>query len=244
MTTDRISLLLMTMLTLTLNPATTHAERPGLLYDDFNDPRWNVVVEGSVLEILEKRKRLEIFLPADATESPSTGTFSGNHVSVCKLRGDFDLRVQYLLLEFPAFNGVRVGMGVAESVIPQISPAAVERTSFSSHDVFPPGEVYLTDFGGDISIVPSTDTRGRLRLVRNGDLLTGYFFDAQASRWQAIGSTTYTTNDVVFSVAAWSHDYAFDDQDVRVAFDNVNVVRGSLHGECKPGIHPHPIKPG
>jgi len=198
-------------------------------YDHFDHPRWEIFTDGSGPRIIERNQRLEMLLPASSTESPAGG-FSGNYVSVCKLRGDFDIRVSYALLEFPAFNGVRVGLVVQES--DQVSPAAVERTSFSQHDALSPGEVYLTDFGG-VTQVSTTDTRGRLRLTREGNTLTGYYFDTNVKDWQSISSATYITNDVHFSIAAWSHDYAFDDQRVRVAFDNVHIQRGVLIGGCR-----------
>ena len=109
----------------------------------------------------------------------------------------------------------------------------VERTSFSQHDALPPGEVYLTDFGGVIE-VPTTDTSGRLRLVRKGKTLTGYYFDAISGDWQSISSVTYTANEVHFAIAAWSHDLFFDDKRVRVAFDQVVIIRGVLLGACLP----------
>lgn len=115
-----------------------------------------------------------------------------------------------------------------------VSAISIQRTSFSQHDVFPASEVYLIDFGGIIATtVPTADTRGRLRLERVGNILTGYYFDSQLDNWQAISSATYTTGDVFFSIAAWSHDYAFDDKDVRVAFDRVFIEKGTLRGQCE-----------
>ena len=141
--------------------------------------------------------------------------------------------MSYALLEFPVLNGVRVGLGVLERG--QFS-RAVERTSFSQHDALPPGEVYLTDFGG-VTQVPTTDTRGRLRLVREGNTLTGYYFDADSGDWQSISSTSYTANEVHFSIAAWSQSSYFDDKRVRVAFDQVVIEQGVLVGACLPRSH-------
>ena len=203
-------------------------------YDGFNRSRWQIVVNGSNPVVKETNNRLEILLPADSMDSPIAGTFNGSHTSICKLRGDFDLRVNYALPEFPEFNGVRVGLSVTESLDPLVSAISIQRTSFSQHDVIPASEVYLIDFGGIIATtVPTADTRGRLRLERVGNILTGYYFDSQLDNWQAISSATYTTGDVFFSIAAWSHDYAFDDKDVRVAFDRVFIEKGTLRGQCE-----------
>ena len=79
-------------------------------------PRWNVLTDGLGPDSAETNRRLEIVLPADSTESPVSlfGGFSVSYLSVCRLQGDFDIRVSYALLEFPVFNGVRVGLGVQE----------------------------------------------------------------------------------------------------------------------------------
>ena len=205
-----------------------------VVYDNFNNasrPRWNVLIDGLGPEIEEANRRLEIVLPADSREE-STGVFGSTYESVCRLQGDFDIRVSYALLEFPDFNGVRVGLGVAER--DHHFSQAVERTSFSQHDALAPGEVYLTDFGGGITQVPTTDTRGKLRLAREGNTLIGYYFDVTSGDWQSISSATSTTNEVHFSISAWSHDYAFDDKRVKVAFDQVVIERGVLRGACLP----------
>jgi hypothetical protein len=44
----------------------------------------------------------------------------------------------------------------------------------------------------------------------------------------SIDSVTGTTEDVSFSLSAWSHDYAFTGQDVRLAFDNFTVNAGQV----------------
>jgi hypothetical protein len=43
-----------------------------------------------------------------------------------------------------------------------------------------------------------------------------------------MGSTTVTDADAYFNISAWSHDYAFTDQDVQIAFDNFVVNQGEL----------------
>jgi len=202
-------------------------------YDGFNRSRWQVVVYGSNPVIREANNRLEVLFPADSEESPVTGGFNGGVTSTCMLQGDFDIRVNYVLVDFPQLNGVRIGLSVSESPVDQVSPAAIERTSFSRHDILAAGEVYLTDFVGAINRVSTSDTQGRLRLTRVESILSGYYFDSNLGDWQLVSSAPYTRNDVAFSVGAWSHDYAFDDKDVRVAFDKVIVDQGILRGHCR-----------
>jgi hypothetical protein len=44
------------------------------------------------------------------------------------------------------------------------------------------------------------------------------------------------TADVAFSLSSHSHDYAFADQEVKLAFDNFVVSQGQLIGDCKQAV--------
>ena len=94
------------------------------------------------------------------------------------------------------------------------------------------------------------DTAGTLRLVRTGSEVAGYH--AGSDTWVPVQSGAITTNDLKVSISAWSHDYAFVDQEVKMAFDNFTVNRGTLvcNGktivpvDIKPGSYPNSINPG
>jgi hypothetical protein len=59
-------------------------------------------------------------------------------------------------------------------------------------------------------------------------MLTGYYFNSGSGNWITIHSATTTTADTPFSIAAWSNDDIFTDQEVKIAFDNFVVNRGEL----------------
>lgn len=217
-----------------------------VLYDDFNDNTinsslWTDVHGGSGPTIDEINQRLEITHPA----ASSGDTFFAQYTSICQLRGDFDIQVDYQLLTWPSANGVRIGLNIA-------GVGATERVSFGTSADFPgqPREVYLTHYADGVQGITATDHLvGKLRVVRSGNTLTGYYFSF--GNWVAIHTGPATTDDVNFIVASWSHDYAFTNQEVKVAFDNVIVNQGQLicpetrvSIDIKPGSDPNSINLG
>jgi len=219
-------LLFISMLTLAFNMTSVRA---GKVFDDFNDNTinsnlWSAGQWGGPT-VDEINQRLEIFFPWD---SAGEG-FGADYWSKCLLRGDFDIQVDFSLLDWPSVdqlgtgNGVRIGLGVGEGV--------VERASWGNLSAdFPdyPREVYVFDSttGGVEGITPTGDMSGKLRLVRSGDTLTGYYFSSGS--WVTVASEYVTTEDVGFGINAWSHDHAFMDNDVLLAFDNFIVNSGRL----------------
>lgn len=195
--------------------------------DDFDDQTvnthlWTRNVQGVGPTVAELNGRLEIRLPPTSIEDPTLRVLRGGYSSVCQLRGDFDIQVNYQLLDWPFSNGVRVGLGTGLG--------ATERTSFGLAADFPGEprrETYLTHFqDGLVSIVSTTDTVGTLRQVRVGNTVSGYY--RQGQEWVPIGSAAAPTTDVGFSLSAWSHAYAFSGSDVRVAFDDITLNAGEV----------------
>ena len=191
------------------------------VYDEFIPKEWLIKKEGTGPTILETKQALQITLPATSADSVN-GVFMGGYDSTCKLNGDFDIRVSFNLPTFPAQNGVRVGLA-----IPGL--ASVERDSWSAHDVGVAGEYFLTNIGGSLASIPTTQNKGQLRLTRTGNLAQGYFLNA-SSNWQSIGSGIIDTGDLNFTISAWSHNFAFNDQKVVVLFDDVIISKGTLTG--------------
>ena len=190
------------------------------VYDDFDDNtidplRWTSILEGTGPTVAETNQRLEITHPADATG----GIFLTGFSSVCLLRGDFDVQVDFDLLIWPTGNGVRMGLIVTNG-----RNSNVERSSN------PDSDVYLTNFDDGVQgITPTTDLSGKLRMTRSGSNLTGSFFNNSTQTWIPIHTfDAATTRDVQFHLWSWSHDRIFANMEVEVAFDNVIVNQGQL----------------
>lgn len=211
--------------------ATAHAG----FVDDFNDnitnPNfWGIgTSNASGVTVAEKNQRVEISFAADAHSlyDPMTGlgttVFGAGCWGLWQVSGDFDLRVDYHLLDWPSGNGVRVGLGAAK---PGQMASFAERVSFAAGFDFPgfPREVYLADWRGGVAGIRQTnDQSGSLRLARVADVFTAYY--RGATDWVPISSrTSGPTGDLIFGMNAWSHDGYFADQEVKVAFDNFRAT--------------------
>jgi len=191
--------------------------------DDFNDNHidpdtWAPVLYGSGAQIAEVNQELQFTMASD-----SSGTeFGARLVSLFLLRGDFDIQVDFSLLEWPHYNGVRTAIGLTHSLYDDYG---VERSSLSASEPLGAQEVYAADFG-PLVLVPTQDLTGKLRLVRSGDTQTGYYYDA--GEWISILTDFAPTADIAIQLHAWSHDYAFQHHDVRAAFDNFTVMTGQV----------------
>jgi hypothetical protein len=190
------------------------SSRAGTLYDNFHDNLintrfWDIVIGGSGPSVAAANQRLEITIPQTSWGEE----FSGNLQSKFTLIGDYDMQIDFSLLIWPENNGVRIGL--------QTSAGAVERTS----DLFFGGEVYITDFGGTITTVPTSHTSGRLRLKKTGSLLQGFYWN---NGWVLIGFRDFGTADDQMLIRAWSHDFFFKDMDVQVGFDNFRVTNQAV----------------
>lgn len=197
-----------------------------VLYDDFNDnntdvSKWVSESGSSGTEIDEVNRRVEVSHSASA----SGYIFYSQYKSVCKLKGDFDIQVDYQLLQWPSSSGIRVGLAVRDMSSSSLPTWTVERVSISEVESTVPKEVYLTNFNGAIRGLEGTqDPSGTLRLVRSGNTITGY------SGSEALASGRATTNDVGFIIASWGHDFWFSGEEIKVAFDDMKINKGTLVG--------------
>ena len=217
---------------------------PMCAHDDFNDNAinpscWTTLPSGFGPTINETNQRLEMVFPANCTSEPVSGAFGEGYQSVCRLNGDFDMQIDYSLIDWPSENGVRIGFGVSEVPIELgVGCAPVERVSFGNNEHTGwPREVYLTEFSDGVKGVTATsDLSGKLRLVRAGTTLSGYYFSNGS--WVLVHSGPVTAADVYIVIAAWSHNSIFADQGVKIAFDNFVVNQGDL--SCEPMPTPTP----
>ncbi|MDH4053456.1 MAG: hypothetical protein OEU93_17960, partial [Rubrivivax sp.] len=193
-------------------------------YDDFNSKRWVETFIGTGITTFTKSSKMNMVVAANAAGDP----FVGRLDSLCLLRGDFDLSVEY---NFPAFqqgSGVRTGL-----VVP--GAGHIERTSGSSHDVGLGGEIYYGAIGGtSLEAVPTGDITGKLRLARVGSAMSAYYSGGKSTAWKLLGTGKVALDDLPFQLQVWSHDPFFDDRKVTVQFDNVTLNSGKLVGPSCP----------
>jgi hypothetical protein len=199
--------------------------RAEVFREDFNDNQidpalWTAVVYGTGPSIAAVNQQLEATIPG----SSSGQDFGVKLRTEFFLRGDFDVQVDFRLLQWPYGNGVRLAFGIDSGYL---FPPGVERISFGQFD-YPgaPRESYITDLDGSVcGFVETTDLEGALRLVRIGTTQTGYY--RQGGSWVVICSGPAPAGDVSLQLSAFSA-YQFMGWDVRAAFDNFVVNSGEL----------------
>jgi hypothetical protein len=194
----------------------------GATIDDFDDNAidaslWSLNNPGSGVTVQEINQRLEISFAADAA-----GAFGGGYWSKASYSGDVDISVSFSLLDWPAKNGVRVGLSFVTDPTPRVVPTAfwaMERASGGPTELY--SDVYVTDFNRSIGTLVSTaDTSGGLRIAREGDTISAWYL--VNGSWQLARSEVVASAGPLYvTFAAWSDDQFFADQPVKVAFDNV-----------------------
>lgn len=197
----------------------------GVFVDDFNDnvtdsSFWVGNAWGGC-SIHEENGQVVCEIPGTShgTEGSLGGPtqFNAQYVSKNAYAGNFDIQIEYSLLTWPANNGVRLTLAMG---VPGLN-GATERVSLSDHDFRPPGDAYLIGGNdwGTLGFVPTEDLTGKLRLVRVGSDLSGYYW--ANGRWVMIGDYKgMSTQPASLAFCAFSDDRVFGHQDVKVAFDN------------------------
>lgn len=201
-----------------------------LFVDDFDDDAtntsvWDPLISAYGPQVQEANQRLEISMSSDSHLANGGDSFSAGYLSNRRLRGDFDIQVDYQLLTWPSLNGVRTGLNLVTAEGAWLS---VQRTTLGGGEVpGSPHDIYVADFGGLGSGAATTsDTSGMLRMNRTSSTLTAYYFGSGG--WTQLWSNTVSTGDMRFCLSAWSHDYAFAHQPVTMAFDNLTVNSGYI----------------
>jgi hypothetical protein len=142
------------------------------------------------------------------------------YASQCQLRGDFDVRVTYMLVTWTDSNGTRLGLTAGWSA---------DRVSFGGSKDHPgrPREAYMVETNGsDKGITATSHRSGALRLQRVGD--TMYAYRLEGASWVLQYSGKAPSGDLSFGITAWSEDALFTDRDVLAAFDDFVVTSGAI----------------
>ena len=143
-------------------------------------------------------------------------------ISVRSLAGDFDVQVDYTLLNWPANNRHTLRMGFPTFGIGAFGEVGPFRQSTSA-------EIYGMDTLDQVFQGSTSDTGGKLRLFRKGSGLTGYFYNG--SNWTVIGGGTIVTTPTRVTLEFGSGD-AQAPGGVTIAFDYFKVNAGTI--TCPP----------
>jgi TolB protein len=176
---------------------------------------WWTFLSGTGGTLAQTAGHVELTLATDAANGPS-GFMGPSFGTQCRATGDYDARVSFALLDWPASNGTHLNLGDAGATgsIGRRSEAGIED--------------YLSFFNPVPTSAPTSDQSGRLRLVRTGSTLTSYY--ASGSGWLQLLSGPTTTAPALLNAHLFSNDAFFGDQFVRVALDDFQVTASGF--EC------------
>ena len=203
----------------------TNAASVCALEDNFDGSElsfwWEVVTVGDGPTVSVGGGELLVTIPATSTGGGSWGNTGSPWISTgvratCEVVGDFDFSVEFVLVDWPALNGVRAGIGWLNGV--SGADGVVSR-----YNIGPPGGAVEPDYfavhanEGPINVA-TTDESGRLRVVRVGSSWTGYY--DVGGGWVEIGTVLGPTDPIRPEIRLWCHPESFGGEDVSVAFDN------------------------
>jgi hypothetical protein len=174
--------------------------------------------------------------------------YSANYarfISLCKLRGDFDVQMHYRFANSPQLNGLVMGLIAQEpsnsNTMNDNSTMSVERISINSKmDFGRPSEVYATHFDDGMHLTNATrmtndtedapvsakgDISGKLRMVRSGFTMKGYYY--RSGTWIPIHYSDHMNpQDVNIVLQAGAGDFLH--KPAKIAFINYVIKKGNL----------------
>lgn len=198
----------------------TQSSPSSALDDDFNGGsidtnKWDVViVPFGAGTITAANQRAEMM----RTAAPGTTTYQGLQ-SRCKLSGNFDVQVDFALLSWPPQNFHTVRFAAQDLPQGSVGHVGIYRNSYNAEGY------QMRTIGGVISDVPVSDTSGKLRLVRTGSTITGYYWNS--SEFVLLASSPTTTVDTGF-LLDFSNPLTTAPAGVKIAFDNFKVNSGTI----------------
>jgi hypothetical protein len=156
--------------------------------------------------------RLELGMPADARPDPGQTWISANLQTRCRILGDFDVQVDYQLLEWPSSNGVHVDLDVADD-------RAMVRLNTG-------GEAVVAWFPPWVASAPDDELSGSFRIRRRGSSIYGYALSARG--WYEVSRGRFVGESAFVRLQIGANVNEFSKQRVRVAFDDMRISSGRL----------------
>jgi len=142
-----------------------------------------------------------------------SGQVQAGIASPCALQGDFDVQVDYALINWPAGNtyGLRLLGRVGGAVSLAINRTPSNYSLYLDSTLIPPN-------------IPTTDTRGQLRLARTGASIAGFY--STASGWTRLAAADVGTGPTSF-VLDLSSGIASTPSETVITFNNFRINSGT-----------------
>ena len=185
-----------------------------------DEQTWYQMGEGTGWTMTQHDGRLEFSFQPGTTSDPHDGVYGGHVGTQCSFPGDFDARVDYTLVHWPASNGV--GLSLTAFLGPKPIGWSASRTAIGA-------DQYQGYVAGRYEQAYTQDLRGTLRVARVNGVVTAYYL--QGGGWVPIGSSP---NGGVASIGLMvlggeARSVPFNGRPVVVDFDNFHLTAARAH---------------
>jgi WD40-like Beta Propeller Repeat len=169
----------------------------------------------------EATGKLTTTLAADSAQGGQYDDIEAHWGASCRLVGDFDVQVDYQLLEWPTANGVQAEFGSFDATNQQFMAIRESQTY---------GEQYSSWIPPAAMSQPTSELAGTLRLQREGS--TAVVSHLSGGNWMPVASGPTTTTSAMIALGATSTMNRFSHQEVKIAWDNFRINSGTI--SCPP----------
>lgn len=203
----------------------------------YEDSSWEFIELGHGCKLERLAQSLDIFFDNKACNDDEYKTFGIFAVSKFKIEGDFDIILDYSLIEWPYQNGTRIGIGVftGDGFLGKNKwyqqAERISSTWADSNFVPFTGDAYLVDTADDNikGVMEAAGKTGQIRISRTGNVFRAYCRDDdQNKEWLNIYSSSSKTEPLSLFTGAWNHDYCFIKQNVKAVLGNITVIAGKI----------------
>jgi hypothetical protein len=189
-------------------------------FDTGNGRFWQPIQSGTGASSSEAGGKLTTTIRADATQGGQYDLVGANWSTLnCGMVGDFDVQVDYQLLEWPGANGVQAALAAFG-----LSSSTPGWMAIRESQVW--GEQYGAWIPQVFTSQPTSDLNGTLRLQREGSTAVSSYLSG--GTWVPIASGPMWTDQAVLSIGASSGSGRFVHQEVKIAWDNFRVNSGTI----------------
>ena len=191
--------------------------------NQYNQNLWWVESMGDGVTSVVTNNSLQITLPASVGGTLYMGLMGGAFT----LSGDFEMVVDFDLLDWPSNNQAQIGLSIN-----QANDFSIFRRSGSVNEG---GEKYFTMIKNVYAEKrPVSGTSGKLRMKRTGNTMEGAYWDG--ADWIVVGSGTDPSLGADVSVhLSLNRDTPFSGPIVKGAFDNISLTYDKIIYENNQG---------
>jgi TolB protein len=187
-------------------------------FDNSDTTLWQQFQDGGTGAMnTEANGKLTTTLRADSIPGGAFDSVGTHWGSYCRLVGDFDVQVDYQLLEWPAANGV-------QAIFASFDTANSGYFAIRESQAW--GEQYSSWIPQEFISQPTSDPAGTLRLQREGS--TAVVSYLSGATWIPIASGPTTTSPASITLGASSGMNRFSHQAVTIAWDTYRINSGTI----------------